>query len=82
MEDESFPAGPEAPPAEPPFAAPPPATLLAPPGTTPAPPEPYPFWSYADLVVFFGLAFPCLLLGGFLLTRSASTRVAGVRLAR
>jgi membrane protease YdiL (CAAX protease family) len=25
--------------------------------------EPYPFWSYADLVVFFGLALPCLLLG-------------------
>jgi CAAX protease family protein len=31
----------------------------------PPPPEPYPFWSYADLVVFFGLAFPCLLLGAF-----------------
>jgi membrane protease YdiL (CAAX protease family) len=30
-----------------------------------APPEPYPFWSYADLVVFFGLALPCLLLGAF-----------------
>jgi len=30
------------------------------------PPERYPFWSYADLVVFFGLAFPCLLLGTFL----------------
>jgi uncharacterized protein len=28
-----------------------------------APPERYPFWSYADLVVFFGLAFPCLLAG-------------------
>jgi CAAX protease family protein len=26
--------------------------------------ERYPFWSYADLVVFFGLAFPCLLAGG------------------
>jgi membrane protease YdiL (CAAX protease family) len=23
----------------------------------------YPFWSYADIVFFFGLAFPCLLLG-------------------
>ena len=34
---------------------------------TPQPqPEKYPFWSYADLVVFFGLAFPCLLLGAFL----------------
>src|SRR5207253_9806884 len=32
----------------------------------PAPhPDPYPFWGYADLVVFFGLAFPCLLLGAF-----------------
>ncbi len=28
----------------------------------------YPFWSYADLVVFFGLAFPCLLLGAFTVT--------------
>ena len=38
------------------------------PGTlpeTPPHPETYPFWSYADLVVFFGLAFPCLLLGVF-----------------
>lgn len=25
--------------------------------------ELYPFWSYADLVVFFGLAFPCVILG-------------------
>ena len=32
----------------------------------PAPqPDPYPFWSYADLVVFFGLAFPSVLLGAF-----------------
>jgi membrane protease YdiL (CAAX protease family) len=30
-----------------------------------SPAERYPFWSYADLVVFFGLAFPCLLLGAF-----------------
>ena len=29
------------------------------------PPERYPFWSYADLVVFFGLALPCVLLGVF-----------------
>ena len=30
----------------------------------PAPtPEPYPFWSYGDLLVFAGLFFPCLLLG-------------------
>jgi membrane protease YdiL (CAAX protease family) len=28
-------------------------------------PERYPFWSYADLVVFFGLALPCILLGAF-----------------
>ncbi|PYT35885.1 MAG: hypothetical protein DMG58_00970, partial [Acidobacteria bacterium] len=28
-------------------------------------PDPYPFWGYADLVVFFGLAFPCVLLGAF-----------------
>src|SRR5579863_1834413 len=32
-------------------------------GPEPAAPERYPFWSYADVVVFFGLAFPCLLLG-------------------
>ena len=40
-----------------------------PPPETPLPelvaPEHYPFWSYADLVVFFGLALPCLLLGAF-----------------
>ncbi len=30
-----------------------------------APPEPerYPFWNYFDLVIFFGLAFPSLLIG-------------------
>lgn len=28
--------------------------------------EPYPFWGYADVVVFFGLAFPCILLAIFL----------------
>ena len=27
------------------------------------PPERYPFWSYFDLVVFFGFSFPALLLG-------------------
>lgn len=31
----------------------------------PAPPEEsYPFWSYADLAVFFGIALPCLIVGG------------------
>lgn len=39
--------------------------VLAPSGAAPTLPERYPFWSYADLVVFFGLAFPCLLLGAF-----------------
>ena len=34
-------------------------------GSPPPHPDPYPFWRYADLVVFFGLAFPCLLLGAF-----------------
>jgi len=34
-------------------------------GTPPPHPDPYPFWGYADLVVFFGLAFPCVLLGTF-----------------
>ncbi|HKW99431.1 MAG TPA: CPBP family intramembrane glutamic endopeptidase [Bryobacteraceae bacterium] len=33
------------------------------PPAAPPPSESYPFWSYADLVVFFGLAFPCLILG-------------------
>jgi len=51
MENELIPVPPQ-PLAEPPFVAP--------------PPERYPFWSYADLVVFFGFAFPCLLLGAFL----------------
>jgi len=37
----------------------------APPALVPRP-EPYPFWSYADVVVFFGLAFPCILLGAFI----------------
>jgi membrane protease YdiL (CAAX protease family) len=49
MENESTSASPEVP-----------VESLAP---APPPQEPYPFWSYADLVVFFGLAFPCLLLG-------------------
>ena len=40
-----------------------PAEALAP--ETATPPERYPFWSYADLVVFFGLALPCILLGAF-----------------
>jgi uncharacterized protein len=39
------------------------AEALAPEIATP--PERYPFWSYADLVVFFGLALPCILLGAF-----------------
>jgi uncharacterized protein len=43
-----------------------PEALATPDATSPAPhPDSYPFWSYADLVVFFGLAFPCLLLGAF-----------------
>ncbi len=46
--------------------------LNAPPETpapeTAAPPERYPFWGYADVVVFFGLALPCLLLGALSVT--------------
>src|SRR6185295_10902325 len=40
-----------------------------PPVHEPPPDEPsassehYPFWGYADVVVFFGLALPCILLG-------------------
>ncbi len=36
----------------------------------PARPEPerYPFWTYGDLLLFFGLAFPCLLLGWAIVT--------------
>ena len=30
---------------------------------TPAPPERGPFWSYGDLMIFAGLAIPCMLLG-------------------
>jgi len=62
------PAPPESQTGEP--ASEPPAALL---GEAPSEafiecaPEPprdrYPFWGYADIVVFFGLAFPCLLLG-------------------
>jgi membrane protease YdiL (CAAX protease family) len=29
----------------------------------PPPPEPDPFWSYGDLLIFAGLAIPCMLLG-------------------
>ena len=66
------PAPPESrePPSEPPSALPGTAGLLgeAPPEpclvSAPGPPyDRYPFWGYADIVVFFGLAFPCLLLG-------------------
>ena len=34
-------------------------------GTEPAPPPPerYPFWGYSDLLLFAGLAIPCMLLG-------------------
>ena len=34
-------------------------------GATPASPEPerYPFWGYHDLLLFAGLAIPCMLLG-------------------
>lgn len=33
------------------------------PETPPAPPPREPFWSYTDLLIFIGLAIPCLLLG-------------------
>jgi len=29
----------------------------------PPPPERDPFWSYGDLLIFAGLAIPCMLLG-------------------
>ena len=50
----------DAPPPPPPEAGP-----EAPPPALPPPPEPerYPFWSYGDLVLFAGLAIPCMLLG-------------------
>jgi len=33
-------------------------------GTVPPPaPEPYPFWSYSDLILFAGLVIPCMLAG-------------------
>jgi len=53
-ETRGVPAGADLPPAE---EAPSPQPV--------SPPERYPFWSYADLVVFFGLALPCILLGAF-----------------
>ncbi len=37
-------------------AAPPPAV------PPPPPPEREPFWGYTDVALFFGLAFPCLLI--------------------
>ncbi len=37
----------------------------------PANPERYPFWTYGDLFLFFGLAVPCLLLG-WALVKAAS----------
>ena len=44
-------------------------TPVAPETSPPEPQQPterYPFWGYADVVVFFGLAFPCILLAVFL----------------
>jgi len=35
----------------------------APPSPPPPPPERYPFWGYADLLLFAGLTVPCMLLG-------------------
>ena len=37
----------------------------------PPPPERYPFWGYADLVLFIGLAVPCMLIGGILALAAA-----------
>lgn len=48
-------------PSEPQAESPPPAPPASPPAS-----DRYPFWSYADLVVFFGLAFPCLILATLL----------------
>ncbi|MGD0500807.1 MAG: CPBP family intramembrane glutamic endopeptidase [Bryobacteraceae bacterium] len=40
-----------------------PACETAPPPSPPPEPERYPFWSYGDVFLFFGLAVPALLLG-------------------
>jgi hypothetical protein len=49
---------PSAPPSAPPFDLQP-----QPPGESPAPPPArYPFWGYADVVLFIGLAIPCMVL--------------------
>jgi CAAX protease family protein len=48
---------------EAPTPSPPASPPLETPVETPPAADPYPFWSYADIVVFFGLAFPCVLLG-------------------
>lgn len=37
-----------------------------PPAAAPEPVERYPFWSYADVALFAGLALPCLLIGSVL----------------
>jgi len=47
---------------EPAPAPPPDVPAATPPDEAPRP-EAYPFWGYADVIVFFGLAFPCLLVG-------------------
>src|SRR4051794_32955876 len=47
---------------EPPLQPEPPLELEHAPGPKP-PPERYPFWSYGDLLIFTGLAIPCMLLG-------------------
>lgn len=58
-ENPSAPPAPESSerPPEPAPAPPLPETLLA-----SAPPEREPFWNYVDLALFFGMAFPCLLV--------------------
>ena len=40
-----------------------PPVPLEPPELLPAPPERDPFWSYGDLLIFAGLAIPCMLFG-------------------
>jgi len=54
---------PEVPPSEAPNPEAPPPESPPPEAPPPPPPEREPFWGYADLLLFAGLAIPCMLIG-------------------
>lgn len=51
------------------FPEPPPLPPAEPPEIPPPPEERYPFWGYTDVLIFIGLALPCM-FAGFALTKA------------